>query len=238
MNIFDTAADVEVEVEKDSVGYKAHESGLYPATIKTAYIQKNDETGSMTLVTIFNVRPENGDAFEFTERQCIVSGTTGGDFYIDKKTGKKRQLIGKGQMNSLCELLTGSDLSAMAQAGGVEPRTHKVRVGGQDTNRELPTIVAWEGLQLHIGLQKVIENKQEKQGKVYVNTAETRETNTINKYFDENLRTLNEKKDNEPAAHHVDWTKAYAGKTINKVKQVAAAGVPAGKPAQTLNLNI
>lgn len=237
MNIFETQADVEVQEERDSLGFEAKPTNLYEGKVKTAYVMKTD-SGSFMQVVHLELTDANGKVFSHTERECVWSAKTGGDFYIDKKTKAKRQLIGKARMDSLCKLLTGKSLQDAA--ADMENKFHKVKVAGKDSNIEYPTFTTWADTPIYVALEKIVQNKQEKVGSAYKNTNEEEETNEVYKFFNASKQTLTEVTDGLPATYADKWVAKNADKTRNKFKAVvggsAAAGIPDAAPAATLNL--
>jgi len=235
LDIFNVEADVEVQEERDSVGFKAWESGLYPATLKAAFLGEFP-SGSKYIEVVTEVRnPETGETLNHSERETVWSANSKGPFYIDKKTKAKKQLIGLSKMNSLGELLTGK---ALKESTFVE-KFHTVyskEANGQ-VPTELPTLIDWCGKEIYVGMQKIIANKQIKQGTKYVDIADTREFNEVNKFFDETKRSNLEVKKDVPAEFFNDWLKANEGKTKDKSKAIVggASGVPAagGVPSAT-----
>lgn len=236
MSIFDTAADVEVQVEKDSVGFEAHASGLYTGKVKTAFIDAYN-SGSYFMEVVYALQNEKGATFEYSEREVVWSAKTKGDFYIDKKTGAKRQLIGKSKMETLAKLTTGKSLKELEPT--MEKKFHNVWNSelGKEAPKELVTITSMIDQELVLGLLKIEQNKQVKAGMKYVDTAEIITVNEINKFFSADKKTLSEIEDEEPATFHLKWEKTNAGKTRNKVKKVeAASGIPTAAPAAQLDL--
>lgn len=235
MDIFETQADVEVQEEKDTLGgFVAKETDLYEGVVKTAFLEEA-KSGSWMLKVLFELKDEKGKPFSYTEQECVWSAKTKGDFYIDTKTGKKRQLIGKAKMDSLCKLLTGEDLKT--QSAKLEDKYHAVRKDGKEVEEQRKTFTEWNGIDVYVGLQKVSTNAQVKQGTKYVNTAERKDENQINKIFDGSKRTLIEQQEDAKPEFADKWVKANKGKTRDLYKEVkAAAGVPSAAPAATLDL--
>lgn len=238
LDIFKTGTDVEVQEEKDSVGgFQRWETDLYRATLKAAFLGEykapaGKTKGSKYIEVVIELMDAEGNKLEHSEREVVWSANTEGAFYIDKKTGKKKQLIGLSKMNSLGMLLTGKKLETSV----FETKVHKVYDADAkgEVNKELPTLTEWCGKPIHVGLLKVTENKQTKAGNKYVNTNEEREINVVDKYFDEDKRSLLEVQGDKPASFCEDWIAANQGKTRNKFKPVAgAAPVAGGVPQAT-----
>tara|TARA_B110000503_G_C7133765_1_gene407924 strand:- start:804 stop:1529 length:726 start_codon:yes stop_codon:yes gene_type:complete len=226
LDIFNVETDVEVQEERDSVGFKAWESGFYPATLKAAFLGEFG-SGSRYIEIVTEIRnPETGETMNHSERETVWSANTKGAYYIDKKTKAKKQLIGLSKMNSLGELLTGNALKNSTFTNKFHT-VYSAEANGQ-VPTELPTLVDWCGKEIYVGLQKVIANKQTKQGTKYVDIAETREFNEVNKFFDENKRSNLEVKRDTKAIFYNDWVKANANKTKDKSKAVVGAAPVAG----------
>jgi hypothetical protein len=230
MDLFNVEADVEVQEEKDTLGgFKIYESGLVGFTIKTAFL--DDYAGGSKNITVVL---EDADGGTYTEKECVWSAKTKGPFYIDKKTGKKKELIGFSKMNSLSKLLTGKDLNGSEFETKVHELYSKEAQGKVHTPR--PTLVDWAGLEVTVGMMKKLENKQTKSGDTYVDTAEVRETNYVDKWFDAEKRTLTEKMKDQPAEFIEQWEKANTGRVIDKVnKSVKAGPVGGGATAAPLS---
>lgn len=222
-DLFSMGADVEQQEEKDTLGgFKVWDSGLYPMTVKTAFL--DDYKGGSKNITVVL---EDADGNTYTEQECVWSANTKGPFYIDKKTGKKKALIGFSKMDSLAKLLTGKSLNQ----SDYETKVHELYSAEAKAKvpTPRPTLVEWAGKTVYVGILKKQENKQVKGGIVdgkqqYVATAEIRETNEISKWFDENKCTLLEKEAGKPATFADDWEKANAGKVIDKTDKSIKAG--------------
>ena len=239
MNIFATSQEVEVQQERDSVGRQAVPTNLYPVAVKNAYVDYYPAGSAYISVELDVIVEGQKEPSKVFMREIIWSATTKGDFYIDKKTGAKRQLMGKAKMDSLSKVLTGKGLQELFATGEVVNKMQKLRKDGKEVLEERVTMVPWiEAGQFHAGIQRVIKNKQIKQGDKYVNTPEKITENEVVKFFDDQLRTNAEIADNAPATHHVQWTEAYAGKDRNLFKEVSApaTGIPTASTAVQLNI--
>ena len=231
IDLFNVPDDVIVEDEKDSVGgFIVWDTGLYEATLKAAFLGVYD-SGSKYIEVIIEVKNDKGEILKHTEREVVWSAKNKGPFYVCKKSGKNKQLIGLAKMNSLGELLTGKGLKDSL----FETKVHKIynKDAGGEVATELPTLTDWCNKPIYIGLQRITENKQVKSGKIYVDTNEPRDINEISKYFNENKQSNLEVKANEKADFVNDWVKANEGKTRNKFKTVAGGPVAGGVPSAT-----
>jgi hypothetical protein len=220
MSFLDIDASVTQEVERDSVGgFQPFETDLYEMVIKTAFLDKS--AGGANNVTILFETPE-GKTFKLVE---YITSKAGNNFYIDKKDGKtKRPLPGMSKMNGLSNLVKGTDLGKQV----LEDKVHKIWDATQ--SKEVPqtrkTFTEWSDQTVHIGLQKIVENKQVKSGDKYVPTAETREVNVVAKFFDKDKATISEVADGKPAAFYKDWLKVNEGVTKDKTDKSLKSGAP------------
>jgi hypothetical protein len=240
MNIFANSEGVKQEEIRDNVGYQPKPTDMYEGKVQTAYVTSNEETGSSSLVVLFELTDEKGQKFNHTESECIFSGKTKGDYYIDKKTGEKRTLIGKRKMDELCLLLLGKDLSTVAATGGVEPKTHKVMDWNlrKEVVKELPTVTALNDEPVIVALLSCRTNKEAGQGVNRKATAEERLFNSADKYLDTDKKTYPEKRDGEEATFFDKWVARNQGKVRDTYKAVGTQiGSPsANKPAAKLDL--
>lgn len=240
IDLFSVDADVEKVEEKDGLPFGAWESDIYDAVLKTAYIDRFSG-GSVFVNCVYELTDLRGNKITVQERETIWSVKTQGGHYICQKTGKKKQLIGQAKMDSLAKLLTGKSLKEIQDTGGIEDKTHKIYSSElkKETPQTKPTIMAFTNVPCYVGLKKIIENKQTKQGDTYVMTAETREVNQVEKVFNSDRKTLLEVQANSEAEYFNDWLNINKGKTIDKTKKVdAQPGLPSGTPSQSLQLDI
>lgn len=234
LDIFNVEADVEVQVEKDSVGgFQVWATDLYGATLKAAFLGEF-ASGSKYIEVVLEARNEAGEILKHSERETVWSAKTKGAFYIDKQTNKKKQLIGLSKMDALGELLTGKKLKDSL----FEEKVHTVynKDAGGDIATPLPTLTEWCGREIYVGLQEVKANKQVKSGTKYVDTNEERKSNEVAKYFNENKQSNLEVKNNAKAEFFQDWLDANQGKMRDKFKPVAggaSAPVAGGVPSAT-----
>lgn len=227
MGLFTMDADVEQQEEKDTLGgFKIYESGLVGFTIKTAFL--DDYAGGSKNITII-LEDETGATY--TEKECVWSAKTKGPTYIDKKTGKKKALIGFSKIDSLAKLLTGKGLSESVYETKVHELYSKEASAKVPTPR--PTLVDWADMQVTAGILKTVKNKQVKSGDSYVDTAETRDENSVDKWFDADRKTLTEKMKGEEAVFIDQWEKANTGRVIDKVNKSVKSGPVAGAASAT-----
>lgn len=246
LDMFALPDDVKQQEERDTVGgFAPWPSGLYKAKLKAAFLGSFDG-GSRYIEVITELTNEAGDTREVSERETVWSSKTKGPFYVDKKTGEKKELIGKAKMDALGRLICGKDLSQSV----FEEKFHKIydKAAKGETNQARPTLVEWSGADLYVGLVAIQENKSTKAtdsaGKVtYVPTADIREFNSVDKFFNDKKQTILEVTQGVDAEFYTDWVKANDGKVRDKTKKgiAPAAGAPAaGVPSATatpLNFN-
>lgn len=219
MDFLDIDNDVEQQEEEDRLsGFQPLESGIYKVTVKAAYFDKSSG-GAHNITSIFET--EDKKTVKHIE---YITNKKGNNFYIDKNTKKKRLLPGMQKMNGLANLIKGTDLKQQV----VEDKVHKIWDSTQ--NKEIPqsrkTLIEWTGQEIYIGIQKIIENKQVKQGDIYVATADTREVNEIVKFFDLNKTTLAELNAGTSPSFYVEWEKVNTGVTRDKTDKSLKAGAP------------
>lgn len=161
-------------------------SNAYDAIVKVAYV--TESTGGATAVNV--LLEINGQ--EVRDQQWVTN-KNGENFFIDKEDKKtKRSLPGFVLINDLCLLGTGEDMSEQA----VDTKT--VKIYNFDEKKEVPTevpvLVALTGAKIKVGILHKKEFKQKKDDSgQYVNTADVREINEVDKYFHpETGRTVNE----------------------------------------------
>lgn len=229
MDLFAVDSSVEVQEDKDTVGgFAPWESNLYKAVLKTAFLD-DFAKGSKNITLVVEITNEAGEVRTITEKETVWSMKTQGPYYLDKKTGAKKQLIGKSKMDALAMLLTGKNL----QTSTWEEKVHKIRKDGAEVPTARQTLTEWTNTPIYVGVQKVAENKTIKQGDAYVPIADIREFNTMDKFFNSDKKTLTEVKTDKPAEFFEDWLKANEGKTKDKTNKNIAAAPASGVPSAT-----
>ncbi len=233
MDFLNVASDVVVEKEVDRLGgFQVYNADLYAATIMAAFLDKS-ASGANNITILL----ENGDGFKFTSTEYITS-RAGTNTYVCKKTSKKKLLPGMAKMNGLAELLTGKKLANSV----IEERVHKIysKDSGAEVPQPRPTLIEWTGLSVHVGMLKILENKREKVGEEYIAVADTRESNEIDKWFNEKKATLSELQAGTEPKFHADWVAKNKDDVRDKTnKNLAKVGAPAmgGAPTPTTTLN-
>ena len=213
------------EAVKDNLGGGGFivETDGYPLTVKALY-GGSAASGAMFVQLI--ATKEDGKEYKET---FYVTNKNKENFYT--KDNKKYLLPGFIVANDLCLITTGKELSE----ADLEEKV--VKVYDKDANGEVPKnvpmIVEAIGQKFGALIQKSTENKQVKDAAGnYVDTAETRDVNNIEKVFDlESQFTVVEAKQGIEAPEFVAaWLEKNKGKTRDKTKKVAAGGGAAGAP--------
>lgn len=241
MGLFDNIKQATSAQEtEDRVGgsFKPLESGVYKAKIKQMYA-KPAQSGALGVTVEFEVYPEGSDPRKLTETH-YVTNKNGENFYVDKN-GNQQYLMGFNQVNDLCLGLTGKTLFELNQEGKIEDKN--VKIYNYNTKKDeielLPTFVPLLEKDLALGLIKRRENKREKVGNDYVNSAKDRVFNVTDKVFvlKDNLPfTVKEVKAglNEPKFVH-EWLERWKDQLDDRYEEVAgSAGSTA--PVSALNL--
>lgn len=223
------ASDSSIQNETDSVGTSVLESGIYPATVQTAYINKSDG-GALGLVCTFNA-----DNKTIRQTFWMTSGTAKGcKNYYEDKSGEKKYLPGFIQANALALLTTGMEISAL------ETETKVIKAWNKETKSEIPTKVEMlmdlVGKEIIIGLHKQTVDKTAKADDgSYQPTGETRDENEVDKFFRaKDKKTTQEIRDQVDASFIDTWTKKWTGQVKMKAKG-AAAGITAGMPKASVS---
>lgn len=246
-NVFAKAKPVSNEkVEDDFIpGTGLFDTDIYAGTIKTVYIGKAANSQAVSVNFIIDI---NGKELRET---IWTTNRDGGVTYKDKKTGDEKNLPGFNQVNSACMLIAGKELGEM----DVEELT--VKIYDFDAKKELPQAVdcfpEFHGEKCHVAVQRVTVDKQKKNeaSGEYENTGETRDQNTIIKFFPaDKLVTISEvaeyikslgasfddtladghllkaisKMDDEAGNYADKWLSSNKGQTYNKSSGAKAEG--------------
>ena len=217
-------SDASIANEKDSVGGGGVlDSGLYPATVTLAYVQKS-EGGALGLV----LQAKTNQGRDIRQTLWMTSGTTKGCKNYYEKDGVKNYLPGYVAANALALLTTGKEISEL------DTETKVVNVYNKDAKAEVPTkveaIVDLMGQEILIGvIKQTVDKTQKTDAGTYVPTGETRDENEIDKFFRASDRktTAEIRAQAEEAAFADVWEKKWAGVTKDKAsKGAGVAGVP------------
>ncbi|MFB6349685.1 hypothetical protein ACFBZI_10535 [Moraxella sp. ZJ142] len=199
----------EVTQDKDTVGgnFSLFESGVYPATIKYAYLsQAKSGAGAVN--------------FEFDVEGKTLKET----MYVTNKEGKN-YYERNGQRNYLPSFVNADAISLFASGKPLfeqKDETKIINLYNFETKSEVPTevpmLTALIGKQVKLGILKEKVFKQEKTDNGYQDTEETREQNSINKVFSaKDNRTVNEVRAEQSDAVFINtWLDKWEGQTNDK----------------------
>ena len=219
-------SDASIANEKDSVGGGGVlASNIYPATVKLAYVTQS-EGGAIGLV----LQAQTSAGRDIRETLWMSSGTAKGGKNYYEKDGEKHYLPGFIAANALALLTVGQELSDL------DTETKVVNVYNKDAKAEVPTKVEMVmdllGKDILVGLIKETVDKTVKNDAGnYVPTGETREQNTIDKFFraSDKKTTAEIRAQAEEASFHDTWLAKWQDKVRDKSSKVAGtAGVPRG----------
>lgn len=219
--------DDQIADERDVLGGNGVlESGLYPATVAAAYITKaNSEALGLNLILKIQNR-------EHRETLWMTSGKAKGCKNYYELNGEKHYLPGFILANGLSRLTIAKEVSDL----GTEEKI--IKKYDANERKEVPTKVDMVqdlvGQDILVGLKRQTVDKTVKSASgEYVPTGETRDENTIDKFFRASDRmTVAEILSKEESAVFADqWNEKWAGKTVNKAKGAGSSGGTAGAPA-------
>lgn len=219
-----------LEESKDTLGgFQPLDTDIYSGSIKIAYAIQSPG-GARGVVVI-------GDWGGREYRETVYVTTRDGKNYTmakdksGKPTDKKRPLPGFTTIDDLCLAATGYPLS--------EQKTEEKVVNvydpaeGKELPKAVPVLVDLVGKDVSLGIIRILENKSEKQGDEYVDIADTREVNQIDKVFHtESRRTIAEiRQGAETAVFWDSWLDKNKGntrdkRTIKDGEQNGASGRP------------
>lgn len=223
-NPFGSLSNAGLEKSEDRVGggFSVLDSDIYTGKLKAAYAIKS-QGGAQGVSLIFV--PEGKSEHRET---VYVTKKTGENFYV--KDGKKYPMPGFTLIDDICLLLTDAPLSEQ------ETEEKIINVWNADEKKELPTAVQMlTGLldkEISFAIQKVLENKSEKQGNDYVATAETRESANIVKalHTQSKLTVAEAREGKEEAVYWDAWLEKNKGQTYDKRTIKDGSAGAAGKP--------
>lgn len=229
LNSFVKATNAAESVERDSLGGGyILPSDIYMLTVETAFLQPAT-SGAVGVVLRFKTK-EGGKDYRET---VYITNRKGETFYV--KDGQQHLLPGYLMIDTLCQMVTGNSLEKQ----NTELRT--VKVYDPELQKEVPAerevLVDLQGGLVYAGIIKSVEDKTKKDASgAYVPTGETREANSISKFFhSESKQTLAEAIAGTDSKFFADWLTKYKDQVINNAKGVAG-GAPQGKvPATPAN---
>lgn len=203
-------------------------SGVYPTTIKLAYI-----TQAKSEAVALNLHLETQDGREIRSQLWMTSGKDKGCKNFYEKDGVKNYLPGFLLAQSLSLLTLGKEISDL------EPEEKVVKLYNFEAKAEVPTKVQMVtellGKEVLTGvIKQVVDKKVKAADGSYVPSGDTREENEIDKFFRAKDRmTTHEIRAGETTASFIDiWAGKHNAEFVhNKAKGAAAAGT-AGAPGK------
>lgn len=229
MNLFSNLDTKDVERSGDTLStFSLLDSDIYEATIKTAYIG-NSEGGAINITLLCDI---NGNEYKeviyITDRNKLPYSITA--------QNKKRFLPGYKIMNDICIVTLGKELNDPS----ITQEQKIIKVFNFKERKELPTEVEvisdLTGKKLCLGIIKELRNKAIKnaEGK-YVDTPETRESNTINTVFCiDSHKSAYEYYSNKDAEFYDKWLAANKGKIKDRRSIKDAATTSNAKSTKSL----
>lgn len=227
MGLFDKLKNDGLEETNDRLGgYQPLETGVYTGKIKLAYAGQS--AGGAQNVTLL---VDLGQGREYRET-VYVTNKAGENWFPNKDDPKKKvPLPGFTVIDDICLVTTGKPLAEQ----DVEERIAKIYdvTEKKEINKSVPVLVELLGLEVSLGIGKLLENKSVKQGDEYVPSAETRVSNVIEKVFHTETRmTVVEARNGvEKAAFWDAWEERNKGQVRDKrtIKD-GQAGANGGPP--------
>jgi hypothetical protein len=233
--MFDTLKNDGLEAAEDRLGGGGFivDTDAYKAKVEMAYgiISSKGAKG-----VAFTFLLEGGKKYQET---VYVTNQAGENFFLNKddKT-KKVPLPGYTTVNDICICITEKGLSEQT----LEEKTVNVYDYEQkkDLPKNVPVLVDLLGGEVILGIVRNLENKSVKDGAGnYQPTADTRETNNIEKVFEVNTKmSIVEATNGKTAAEfHDKWLERNKGNTRDRrsIKEGGSAGTsgrPQGGPPQ------
>lgn len=239
--------DVKSQEEKDTVskGGFIKETGLYEGVLDCIYLNKSKGGALMA-----NIVATLDDGSVFKHQECIMSNKSGTllPYYIDKKSGEKRAMIGYTKILNILRTISGDTDMADLSKAACEKKV--VKVYDPEEKAEVPKEVTvftdtWKK-PAKFGILLVRENKTQPNPdtKRYEPINEVRESNTLDRVFNEAGLTRNEQKDGVGETPFIEtWKAEFTSDFVNdrykEVKTGARSGSPSSNrpaPADDLDL--
>lgn len=210
------------------------ETGIYPATVELAYLEKS-KGGALALKVHFKLADNTTQRHTF----YMTSGDSKGNknTYVDAK-GNVKLLPGMQMAESLSKILTGK---SMAELDDPEIKMVKLYdyVEKAEKPQQVEVVMEMLNRPVVLGIYKVTTNKRAANAAgMWVDTAEKQTINEINKFFHEDGRTVTEFDAGAAAEFIKQWESKNSGKTVDRYKAVAGSantGSPVSAPAVTNN---
>jgi hypothetical protein len=226
MSIFGGLSSQGLEETQDRLGgFQVWDTDAYDATIKLAYAGQSSG-GARSMSFVFDM--PGGREYRET---IYVTNRKGENFFLNKDDNtKKVPLPGWTIFEDICLVTVDKEPKDL----NFEEKV--VNLYDYDQKKEVPTSVqvAVEliGQKVTLGIGKVLENKNVKEGDKYVPTADTREVNVIEKVFHtESKGTVVEARSKqEPGSFYAKWVERNKGNVRDKREIKDGAGGNAGRP--------
>ena len=237
---FVKATNAAESVERDSLGGGyILPSNIYMLTVETAFLQPAT-SGAVGVVLRFKTQEGNKDYRE----TIYITNKQGETFYT--KDGQQHLLPGYLMVDTLCQMITGNSLENQ------NTELRSIKVYDPELQKEVPAerevLVDLQGGQVYAGIIKSIEDKTKKNDSFdpsrpkqgtnlpYLATGETREANSISKFFhSESKQTLAEAIAGTDAKFFDDWLAKFKDQVVNNAKGAATGAVPGKVPATPAN---
>lgn len=226
MSLFSNLKSEGLEESQDRLGgYQPLDTDIYTGPIKVAYAGKA-ASGAQSITLLLDL---NGKEYRET---IYITNKQGQNWFLNKDDkSKKVPLPGFTTIDDICLVTTGKPLAEQ------EAEDKVVKIYDPDQKKEMPksvpVLTELTGKIVSLGIVKNLENKSEKNGNgEYVATAETRQTNTIEKVFHtETKMTVAEARAQKDSPEFWDaWLERNRHKDRDRREIKDGAGAP-GKPS-------
>lgn len=205
-------------------GFSPLASDIYTGTIKAAYAGAS-AGGAQNITLIVDM---GGREYRET---VYITNRKGENFWVNDNK-KKVPLPGFTTINNICLCASGKPLAEQATDDKVfnvyDPEARK------ELPKSVPMLTDLVGQEITLAVQKVLENKNEKQGNEYVPIADTRELNQIDAVFNTETRmTVAEALAGaEEPVFHDAWLEKNKGQVRDKrtIKDGEGGPVRSGRP--------
>ena len=220
--LFKQEPTVEIQEESDVIAGAAYTTGVYPMTLKYAYLdeskpnpEKNNPGGAYNINLVFD---DSGREFKHTEYISSNKAKDQKTTYTDKG-GKEQALPGFTKMDALFRQFTGKGLAD--QAG--DERQINVWDGKANTPQPRKVFSDMMAVPMQLCLIKTLEDKYGKPG-------ETRDGNQIDKFLNEDGLTAPEVAKGETEAKFAkQWAASRTSEYVKDLRKDKSA--KGGKPA-------
>lgn len=223
MSLFEnlkSSADVEVGKDVLGGGRELLPSGLYDTEISMAYVDKS-KSGAASVTLHLKVGEQ-----EVRETIYITSGDAKQNKITYEKDGKLHYLPGFELFRSLCLMTLNKEPSALVSEEKVIKKWSKE--AGAEVPTTVPVITELLGAKIKAGILHQIEDRQALNATTggYEPTGETREINTVNKFFHANTGlTLAEAMAGETAGTFIKvWEEKWKGQVNDRSSKTPPAG--------------